>query len=56
MGYVAVGWVMQEWGRVGHAGVGWLMQWWGRLCRGGVCYVGMGCVIQGEVGSYLSDK
>ena len=30
MGYVAVGWVMQEWG-------------W--LCRGGVCHTGVGWVM-----------
>ena len=53
MGNVRVGWgwVMHEWGGVGHAGVGWVMQgwfgWgvvcnvavgWGQLCKGGVGY------------------
>ena len=37
-------------GVVGYVAVGWVIQEWGWLCRGGVGYVGVGCVIQGWSG------
>ena len=47
MSHVGVGLGESSRGVVGYVAVGWVMQEWGWLCRGGWGYVGMGCVIQG---------
>ena len=46
------GWVMQEWGGVGHGGVVWGGVRWDGSCRGGVGWVmyGWGGVVHAGVG------